>query len=261
MTDVLHIEPGLRVFWEVTDDFGTSRSLLRYGLSQVGSRKPEEWEFARDELGKVHLAPEQWLAEGLSFSVTHTKNLVACAISSEGGVGIDAEFVRTIERPRPLARMFCSAGELEVLHGLPADQVNSCLLNLWTLKEAYAKAIGLGIRFSFKEISFDNMAGHRNPVPTALPPGGPSPDAWSFRVFHPTDDHICAIARLKPRQRWLSILPGVRTAPAELSPQRSGLTLKPPRKAAPHKAQRGLTETGLTGSKPTALMPNGHCLR
>ena len=78
----------------------------------------------------------------LHFSVTHTRHRVFCALS-EQPLGIDAEELdRDIDLR--LAEKILSPGEKAQY--LTAEDKRLALLTFWVLKEAAAKATGLGLR-------------------------------------------------------------------------------------------------------------------
>src|ERR1700722_83821 len=79
------------------------------------------------------------------FSLSHTKDLVGCAVNMKSPVGIDVERIeRKSERWR-LAGRFFSPEEHVSISQAPAADRDRTFLNLWTLKEAYLKANGRGI--------------------------------------------------------------------------------------------------------------------
>lgn len=80
------------------------------------------------------------------FSVTHSKELVACAVS-ENEIGIDAEKIRNVNF-RAAARF---ATEEEIAY-IGENIVR--FFEIWTLKEAYFKCIGTGLGSDIKNVSF-----------------------------------------------------------------------------------------------------------
>jgi len=87
-------------------------------------------------------------------SLTHTDRLVAAAFATTR-VGVDAEPLdRATSHPAVRARV-CSASELRWLDKLPKSQQNQGFLRLWTRKEAYGKAIGVGLGFEWGSTSFN----------------------------------------------------------------------------------------------------------
>lgn len=51
---------------------------------------------------------------------------------------------------------------------------------MWTLKEAYTKALGLGLGFDFQRVDFD-------PVKLVVLVDGRAPHGWRFHMFTVTD--------------------------------------------------------------------------
>lgn len=99
----------------------------------------------REDLGKPYL-----LGTDLQFSLSHCKGMAVCALGDHTPIGVDCEPLRTV-RPRVAQRCF-SESELRLLD--QSDQPDLLFTRLWTLKESYVKAIGRGISFPMKSISF-----------------------------------------------------------------------------------------------------------
>jgi phosphopantetheinyl transferase len=93
------------------------------------------------------------VAEPAFVSLTHTDRVVAAAVAT-ARVGIDVEDVsREASHPGLFARV-CSAAELRWLERQPDDRRNLDFLRLWTRKEAYGKAIGVGLGFDLRSTNF-----------------------------------------------------------------------------------------------------------
>jgi len=85
-------------------------------------------------------------------SLTHTDRLIAAAFAT-ARVGVDAEPLhRTTSHPNLHARV-CSPIELRWLDELPEHQRSHGFLRLWTRKESYGKAIGVGLGFEWRSTS------------------------------------------------------------------------------------------------------------
>jgi phosphopantetheine--protein transferase-like protein len=75
-------------------------------------------------------------------NLTHTDGAVAVAVAATGQVGVDVEdLTRTIDPRDGFERMFTEA-EWTWIH---KAHTTERFLRLWTLKEAWSKAIGLGL--------------------------------------------------------------------------------------------------------------------
>ncbi|MDE1163406.1 MAG: 4'-phosphopantetheinyl transferase superfamily protein [Acidobacteriaceae bacterium] len=84
--------------------------------------------------------------EGLSFSLSHTRGLVGCAISRNVAVGVDLEREDMTLEVLDIARTAFSEANVRELEASPDDEsrMRSFLL-LWCEREAVAKCVGRGI--------------------------------------------------------------------------------------------------------------------
>ena len=85
--------------------------------------------------------------EGLEFSLSHSGNLVLCAVSEEP-VGCDIERLR--EAPKGVAERYFSDAEQAYLSHFSADEHDREFFWIWTMKESYVKMTGEGLRVSFE---------------------------------------------------------------------------------------------------------------
>lgn len=115
--------------------------LLERALQDLGI--PFVPEFAYEDFGKPYLPGYPVL-----FSLSHTKNAVACAVS-DCPIGVDVQ--EKVEYSPRLADRICSDAERTALEN--AKDKDLALTALWTKKEALAKCNGkgLGERFSSLE--------------------------------------------------------------------------------------------------------------
>lgn len=123
-----------------------TRAMARHVLSNyLPDVSPERWRFERGEHGRPAVArdmPEAVRAP--NFNIAHTEGLVVMAVGRVELLGVDAE--RIDPRVRlPVARRYFSGAEADALDALPEEQRARRFQRLWTLKEAYLKALGTGI--------------------------------------------------------------------------------------------------------------------
>ena len=174
-----------------------TRALVRTVLSLYAPITPAEWSFHVNAHGRPEIANKATSAAGLSFNVSHTRGLVMMGVSRHGAVGVDTENAGRSEVSMAMAEQFCSGEEIAALRNEPDDNRRSeRLLEIWTLKEAYVKARGLGlsmplnkIGFSFPgtrgiEIAFDGSVGDRA-------------DNWAFWMLRASADHPAAVCVAK----------------------------------------------------------------
>jgi 4'-phosphopantetheinyl transferase len=98
--------------------------------------------FRVSELGRPELEPPQ---RALSFNLTNKPELVACAVSRAGVVGVDVEPLAAADTILDVASTVFTARELLDLGALDLAARRARALRLWTAKEAYMKARGMGM--------------------------------------------------------------------------------------------------------------------
>jgi 4'-phosphopantetheinyl transferase len=171
-------------------DYGAAHALLRHALSRYAPVSPQSWQFNEDRAGKPILVPHPG-APRLSFNLSHTNGLVACAIAAGQDVGVDVELASRIVDERVGDRFF-AAVERDQLRGYTSPRQRSRrFFQLWTLKEAYIKAIGQGLSHPLNTIVFRIK---NDESIDFTPPDAVDARCWQFALFTPTDQHCMAVA-------------------------------------------------------------------
>lgn len=88
---------------------------------------------------------------GIQFNLSHARGIAACIVSDRE-CGIDCEPVREC-RPGVMRRAF-SGNEQQLVENLSPEHRDLLFFRLWTLKEAYIKAIGLGLSYPMNKAEF-----------------------------------------------------------------------------------------------------------
>lgn len=171
-------------------DFAVAHALLRQSLSTVGDRAPHEWTFTEGAHGKPQLLEESQESAALSFNISHTQGLVACVITRNMEVGVDAETLhRRIDRSE-LADDFLSPIEIQTLQS-SGESPHARFVNIWTLKEAWLKTLGEGLSTRSRQVSFLlNDTSEMRVEPAAVL----APHAWSFALFAIAEFYRIAVA-------------------------------------------------------------------
>ena len=120
-----------------------ARARLRQILSGYLERSPLDIEISLGLQGKPQVA-------GLEFNLSHSGNLVAYAISNRP-VGIDIERVRSMDLLGIIQRFFAPSEFTAWQKLAPLDQERA-FFQVWTVKEAYLKAIGTGLHTPLAEV-------------------------------------------------------------------------------------------------------------
>jgi 4'-phosphopantetheinyl transferase len=85
-----------------------------------------------------------FLSDYIDFNISHSDNLVACALTINAKVGIDVELIRSIDFSE-----FNEVFNIEEMKEVNRDS----FFKLWTRKESALKAIGLGFALDPKKIN------------------------------------------------------------------------------------------------------------
>lgn len=137
-----------------------TRGALRLALSEYvgGALAPADWSFTRDDNGRPILAGETARRfRYLDFSCSHTPWMSVVAISDSGRIGVDIEACQC-GYDDGLAMHFLSARERCQVRALPEEARSAVFARLWSLKEAYVKALGSGISEDLAALSFDAIS-------------------------------------------------------------------------------------------------------
>lgn len=157
--------------------------LVRTLLSSFTGVPPETLRFRRDIRGG---RPELDGDTGWRFSLSHTRSLVACAVSKADAVGIDVESLDRSAAGLEIAQSCFTPAEVALVQQLGQEG----FLRLWTLKEAFVKATGDGLSRPLDSFSFS-----LDPIRVDDGEGG---NAWRFAQFSPCDGHLLALALRRP---------------------------------------------------------------
>jgi 4'-phosphopantetheinyl transferase len=177
--------------------FVAAHALVRRALSLYVDVAPPRWVLTQNSYGKPRLfdTPD---GESLQFNLSHTRGLVACAVARRSELGIDVEPIQTRVAPLELAQRFFSPAEVAELRACVDQDRQIRFVEIWTLKEAFIKALGLGLSHPLDSFSF------RRDDPARVgfeAPAGHDPSAWQFALFAPTPDYRLSVGVRRPKGR------------------------------------------------------------
>lgn len=130
---------------------------------------------------------------GPDFNLSHTQGYNAVAVAHGRRVGVDVERLdRAAERGLDWIEASYAPEERAYLASIPEGRRRDrATLRLWTLKEAYAKARGLGLWLPFDSFAFEladrGVRGFR-------PPEDDTADRWTFVELEPRPQVLVALA-------------------------------------------------------------------
>ena len=111
------------------------RALLRTVLEQFTGEPASSHEITTDGKGKP------FCVDGPAISLAHSGDLVVCAVTDQGQIGVDVEIPDRRRNTARIANEYFAADEARWLSSQPADR----FYMLWVLKESWLKAEGTGI--------------------------------------------------------------------------------------------------------------------
>jgi 4'-phosphopantetheinyl transferase len=174
------------------DIYLVAHALLRRMLARVIGCAPDALAFVAGEYGRPEIAAPEFAKE-FRFNLSHTHGLVACAVCRRGDIGVDVEYVERRVEIMGVSRHVFSEVEVEGIAALSGAAQRERFFELWTLKEAYIKAIGKGLSAPLRSITFDPT--QPDPVPVRF--GAEvqdDPERWCLRRFVVGREHRLALA-------------------------------------------------------------------
>lgn len=158
LSDVLYqeclkwIEPYFRErilryrFWEERQRSLLGRLLTRYAIIKNFCINNNDITIVENKYGKPFLFGDN----KISFNVSHSKDWVVCAINTSA-IGIDVQEIKDMKLS--IADRFFTKQENDYLASLNEKEQLHGFYDIWSLKEAYIKALGLGLSMPLKEFS------------------------------------------------------------------------------------------------------------
>ena len=172
--------------------FLVSHALVRTALSAYADVHPSAWQFSYNQYGRPEIsAPD--INTPLRFNLTHTAGLAACLVTLNSDCGVDAENLRLPGNPQGIAEKMFAASERHALNQLQGQAFLERFFTYWTLREAYCKAIGLGLSSPMDYFTFECADGEQFKIRFDVPSDNRI-QHWQFMVLKPSPAHIAAIA-------------------------------------------------------------------
>ncbi|CAH2054050.1 unnamed protein product [Thlaspi arvense] len=186
-----------------------ARTLVRTTIARYQTNNavdPGSLMFKKNMYGKPEVDWQNCNNPPLHFNISHTDSLIACGVTAHVPVGIDVEDKeRKIKHDvLAFAKRFYSIDEVDYLSALPDPEVQRTeFIKLWTLKEAYVKALGKGFSAApFNTFTIQVKAGTRGGYnlcetseTTATPLGKTRKcdGGWKFALLELAGSHYAAV--------------------------------------------------------------------
>jgi 4'-phosphopantetheinyl transferase len=173
--------------------FIVARGCLRMILSRYLEIPPAEIQFSYGAHGKPQLATSTAQIHPLNFNLAHSGSLALYAFTRVGEIGVDLERIRSEFTGDDIAQRFFSAAEVARLNELSAELRHEAFFNCWTRKEAFIKAIGIGLSLSLDQ--FDVTLGPAEPAELLRTRWDENEAArWSLKAIDVGSGYVAAVA-------------------------------------------------------------------
>lgn len=165
---------------------------LRAVLGRLLGLLPYKLVFGVGKHGKPHLAMDH----GPRFSLSHSNGYAAVAVSWQSDPGLDIEYVRAVDETT-LANHYFSPGERRALAAARAMHRRWTFFRIWTLKEAYLKAIGTGLTLPMADFTV-SVPSRKAPHLVSMKRGSAAASPWCFANIKTARGYAGALAAQVP---------------------------------------------------------------
>lgn len=168
-----------------------AHSSLRHILSRYLDLPPDQIHFTYNEQGKPELDPA-YDYNAMRFNLSHSDSVGLVAISRGSRLGVDVERIRLQAHIEEIAHRFFSPGEVRQLMSQPESQREEAFFRCWTRKEAYLKALGVGMLLPLDHFE---VALEPGVPPKIIHIGGDEGEAERWNLYHidPMEGYIGAL--------------------------------------------------------------------
>ena len=175
----------------VRERFVLAHAYLRAVLASYTALDPAEVPITVTSTGKPVLAYHSVERSRVGFSLTHSDTHAVVAIAESELIGVDVERPHLDLDVLGIAHQYLSHDEADALERSP-DRRND-FVRLWACKEAFVKAIGLGLSYPLDAFTISGFDGQIPELADVEPAFGPCSE-WSLRCWPSFGDCFVAIA-------------------------------------------------------------------
>ena len=134
-------------------EFLLGKWLTRICLSKYTGLAISDWQFTDNAYGKPQ--PSEGIGvQAPFFNLSHSNGRAVMAVSRTPELGVDIEFTGKKRRVAKIAHRYFADEEIRALLALPDSAQQSRFYELWSLKEAYIKARGLGLAIPLRSFAY-----------------------------------------------------------------------------------------------------------
>jgi len=168
-----------------------TRALVRTALSRYAALRPEEWAFSAGAHGRPVISGPRPLP-ALEFNISHSADLVMLGVTSARTLGLDVENFETRDADIAGLDRYFAPEESAALLSLAPRERRRRFFELWTLKESYIKARGLGLAIALDAFRFE-LQGERGLTLHMRPELDDLPERWRLWQLVLRSDYLAAV--------------------------------------------------------------------
>jgi len=169
-----------------------SQEALRAVLAGYLSCAPADVRLEPGQFGKPVLAAPR---SDLQFNLSRSGDRCVIGVGRSTPVGIDLERVWPIADVERMSERFLAPAEALAIRKERGDARVRAFFNCWTRKEAYVKAVSVGLALPFHRFC---VSVAESPEPAILALADDDPGAWSLRSLEPWPGYVAAVATRRP---------------------------------------------------------------
>jgi 4'-phosphopantetheinyl transferase len=168
-----------------------TRALARTVLSRYQAVRPQDWVFSAGPRGRPRISSPP-PAPALEFNIAHSADLVLLGVSSGRALGVDAESLTLRDVDIAGLDRYFAAEERAALLSLPGPARRRRFFELWTLKESYIKARGMGLAIALDTFRFEFPGEHGLTLHMSAELDD-APQRWRLWQLAPRPDYLAAV--------------------------------------------------------------------
>ena len=168
------------------------RMALRQVLGRYLQTHPQRIAFGSGVRGKPFVIEAGGAPSALEFNMSDAGDYVMIALATRQALGVDIEAIRAIEEADDIVERNFSTLERDSYRRLPPHRKRTAFFTAWTRKEAYTKAVGLGLYLPLD--SFSVVLDPEEPARLIEVDGSPAKaEEWTLRDIAAPPGHLGAL--------------------------------------------------------------------
>jgi len=195
LSRLLNEEEGARVdrfyFEDLKRRYIVRHGFMRMVLGDILELEPTALRFSHLKYGKPVLENRN-----VHFNLSSSGECAVLACARIGPLGVDVEEMRDMPDHDGVVKQFFSATEQRQWNKLSPQEKRESFFTGWTRKEAYIKALGLGLSLDLDSFSISFQKWEE-----AVQSGSEKQESWRLLSFQATPNHCACVALPDPELR------------------------------------------------------------